>query len=86
MESNYKWPTLLMKYMGGKITQKEMQEIERQMVSSPLKREQFERYSNPDNFINQLKAHYYINTDHLWKKLVDKLPFLKTVYKNSDSG
>lgn len=71
------WATLLKKYLRNEITQEEMEEMERQMKSSPFKQRQFKEHTDPEVFIGQLKEAYYFDKKKSWEELQAKLPFLQ---------
>jgi transmembrane sensor len=82
------WATLLKKYLRDKITQEEIEEMERQMKSSPIKRQQFQEFTDPEAFFNQLREMHNIDKKKAWEELQLKLPFLQQppvipIYKRS---
>ncbi|AEV97827.1 hypothetical protein A4D02_15725 [Niastella koreensis] len=70
------WATLLKKYLRNNITQEAIEEMERQMEASPIKRQQFQEFTDPDVFFNQLREMHKIDKKKAWQELQAKLPFL----------
>ena len=76
-ESIHDWPDLLTKYLQGTITPTEMEELNSQIKTSPAKKEQFAKLSDPDLFSEELRELYTIDTGAAWKKLTAEIPKLK---------
>jgi ferric-dicitrate binding protein FerR (iron transport regulator) len=76
-DGNNNWSALLKKYLRNEITPAEIEEMDRQMQSSPMKQWQFKEQTRPGAFINDLKEVYYFDRKKARERLQAKLPFLQ---------
>lgn len=70
MEKNKNdWGVLLNKYIRDELTPEGKEELDRQMQASPIKQRQFKDRTDPVEFMKNLKAVYYADSESSWKKI-----------------
>lgn len=76
-ESTHDWTDLLTRYLQNTITPVELEELYRQIKSDTIKKEQFSRLIDPEQYTEELKELYKIDTKAGWKRLTTEIPALK---------
>src|SRR5687768_14876014 len=70
---NYRWPDLLIKYLEGKITDTEKEELNRQAALSKAKQEQLEHFATREGIISQLQDLDKIDPARQWERFKKQL-------------